>query len=599
MRGLEFLGHKLARRAAWAFAVSLIVVGAHAGTAQPAVTFLPQNWSGADRDAFYTTSQGSRIMPFAWFQALRHADGQPLLADGLARYGYLANTRSPTNPQGLPVGFTLDTRTGQPYLGMTCAACHTRQIEVAGQIYRIDGGPAIVDFEALLRDIRSAVRTVLADADTSPAFGTFAHAVLGSGDTPPARIALRLEVTQWFAGYDAILRGALPAQDWGLARIDAVGMIFNRVAGLDLDIPANIRPADAPVRYPFLWDASRQDKTQWPGFAQNGLDVLAMGRNVGEVLGVFAWFHPTGGLLPAPDGARHVEYLRGSSPDFAGLQKLETTIRSLGSPKWPAGWPVRGDLQARGQQVFNERCAQCHGERDAAVPGTWQTPVRNVGTDPKEWNNLQAMSASGVLAGSRQPPFIGDRLKDPDITKNILANAVVGTVLEDLWQNALPTSKRKADGVWHAVDSDLHRLGPEEVNIQSTDIQSADTDTVLEHLNERLKDLFNHNAEDPEAAYEARVLHGVWAAAPYLHNGSVPTLAELLKPAAKRVRSFKIGAQYDPVAVGLAVDQGPFSSTYVVGDCAGMSGNGNCGHEYGTDLSVDDRSALLEYLKQL
>jgi len=220
-------------------------------------------------------------------------------------------------------------------------------------------------------------------------------------------------------------------------------MIFNRVAGLDLDLPANIRLADAPVRYPFLWDAARQDKTQWPGFAQNGLDVLAMGRNVGEVLGVFAWFHPTGGILPAPDGARHVEYLRGSSPDFVGLQKLETTIRTLGSPKWPEGWPVRRDLQASGQQIFNQRCAECHAERDAVIPGTWQTPVRNIGTDPKEWNNLQAMSASGVLTGSRQPPFIGDRLKDPDTTKNMLANAVVGTVLEDLWENALPSSKRK------------------------------------------------------------------------------------------------------------------------------------------------------------
>ena len=80
---------------------------------------------------------------------------------------------------------------------------------------------------------------------------------------------------------------------------------------------------------------------------------------------------------------------------------------------------------------------------------------------------------------------------------------------------------------------------------------------------------------------------------------SVPSLAELLKPASKRVKSFKIGAKYDPVALGLAADQGPFSSTFEVGDCTGISGNGNCGHEYGTDLSADDQSALLEYLKQL
>ena len=216
MRGLRFWRETLVRSAAWAFAASIIVVGAGEGRAQPTVTYLPQNWLAADRDAFYTTSQGSRIMPLAWFQALNHADGQPLLADGLARYGYLANPRSPTNPQGLPVGFTLDTREGQPYFGMTCAACHTRQIEVGGQLYRIDGGPAIVDFEALLRDIRSAVRNVLTDADTSPAFAAFSQAVLGSGNTPQARTALRLEVTRWFAGYDTILGGGFAPERLGV-----------------------------------------------------------------------------------------------------------------------------------------------------------------------------------------------------------------------------------------------------------------------------------------------------------------------------------------------------------------------------------------------
>ena len=41
------------------------------GTTAAAVTYLEQNWSAAERDAFYTTSQGSHIMPYAWFKALR------------------------------------------------------------------------------------------------------------------------------------------------------------------------------------------------------------------------------------------------------------------------------------------------------------------------------------------------------------------------------------------------------------------------------------------------------------------------------------------------------------------------------------------------
>jgi hypothetical protein len=104
----------------------------------------------------------------------------------------------------------------------------------------------------------------------------------------------------------------------------------------------------------------------------------------------------------------------------------------------------------------------------------------------------------------------------------------------------------------------------------------------------------------PSYAYEARVLEGIWAAAPYLHNGSVPTLAELLKPAAERVSSFKIGPAYDLANVGLASDQTRFGYTLQTTDCSDRnSGNSRCGHEFGTTLSQDEKKALLEYLKTL
>jgi hypothetical protein len=69
-------------------------------------------------------------------------------------------------------------------------------------------------------------------------------------------------------------------------------MIFNRLTGLDLGPPpnyiiaSNIKRADAPVRYPFLWNAPVQDQTQWPGFADNGNDILGLARNLGEVHGI-------------------------------------------------------------------------------------------------------------------------------------------------------------------------------------------------------------------------------------------------------------------------------------------------------------------------
>ena len=52
-------------------------------------------------------------------------------------------------------------------------------------------------------------------------------------------------------------------------------------------------------------------------------------------------------------------------------------------------------------------------------------------------------------------------------------------------------------------------------------------------------------------AYKARPLNGIWTGAPYLHNGSVPNLYELLLPAADRSKTFYLGSwEYDPVTVG-------------------------------------------------
>ena len=95
-------------------------------------------------------------------------------------------------------------------------------------------------------------------------------------------------------------------------------------------------------------------------------------------------------------------------------------------------------------------------------------------------------------------------------------------------------------------------------------------------------------------------MEGIWAAAPYLHNGSVPTLAELLKPAADRVKEFKVGPAYDRDAIGLAIDQPQSNFTLKTTDCSDLnSGNSRCGHEFGATLPADDKKALLEYLKTL
>lgn len=117
-------------------------------------------------------------------------------------------------------------------------------------------------------------------------------------------------------------------------------------------------------------------------------------------------------------------------------------------------------------------------------------------------------------------------------------------------------------------------------------------------------------------AYKARPLNGIWATAPYLHNGSVPTLYDLLLPKRRvsdpiegeyRPDEFMVGSrEFDPAKVGLksiGYDGFLFRTS--------IWGNNNNGHEYASGLTPqpdgtflpaltkEQRLDLLEYLKSL
>ncbi len=94
--------------------------------------------------------------------------------------------------------------------------------------------------------------------------------------------------------------------------------------------------------------------------------------------------------------------------------------------------------------------------------------------------------------------------------------------------------------------------------------------------------------------YLARPLDGIWASAPYLHNGSVRTLHDLLLPANKRPARLWIGnREFDPDVVGFKKKKVKMSFLLNTK----LPGNSKEGHEFGTRLSPYDRSSLIEYMK--
>ncbi len=98
--------------------------------------------------------------------------------------------------------------------------------------------------------------------------------------------------------------------------------------------------------------------------------------------------------------------------------------------------------------------------------------------------------------------------------------------------------------------------------------------------------------------YANHPLDGIWLRAPYLHNGSVPTMRDLLEPPESRPKAFYRGYDvFDQVKLGFVSDVAEADGQVFTRYDTSVQGNANTGHIYGTTLSDDDKRAIVEYLK--
>lgn len=577
----------------------LLLTCALPSTAQQ-TRWLPQNWTPADSQWYYTTPQGSKLILYSWARALERADSQELWADQLERFYFLPN---PQSPEGLPVGIVKD----DDHLGMTCAACHTNQLVYGGTTYQIDGGPADADLYGFLESLAQSVGATSKSA-LDPKFLRFAQRVLGAGNSPAARNKLFQQLSEYNTYFQQFLRNSTPkTAAWGRARTDAFGEIFNRVTAIDLKVPANNRPPDAPVSYPFLWQASWLDKVQWNGIADNRNVVERLARNVGEVLGVFAQIElrkPT--LL-------HPYYV--STAKRLNLIDLEDRLAKLRAPQWQPGFGALDPAKvARGRALYNRPDLQCNVCHELVTPGRYQkvtlTPLSQIGTDPAMTTMVATRKAStGVLKGVRKFLIFGPRMQATELAGTITANAVIGAILSPVEGHGTATPMTADTSAPHDDQDDPERdrlrrsllEGPPTTSPRAA-ADPAPKSSLREELETQLRALGARTharqttAAATEPVYKARPLDGIWATAPYLHNGSVPTLYDLLSAPAQRPVTFWVGTrEFDPVKVG-------FITTEVRGAFrfdTRIPGNRNTGHTWGTTLSESEKMDLIEYLKSL
>ncbi len=580
------------RSIAWAFAPMLLAIsggcgwgestgvvspdrGAKAGEgargADPStsIVYVSQNWTPRRSEEFYFTPQGSQVLPYDWFLKLELAgDETPLRDDGnLVKFGLLLQKKSELNPDALPVGFARDPVKPLAYLGLTCAACHTAQLDYNNVGYRIDGGPSLADVRGFLVAVADSLKATLKEPDK---FDRFAKALAITSESGKEDLKKELAIViERRDGYN--VRNFAEDAPPGNGRVDAFGAILNEVfhAAAKLppgssDLKANTEPANAPVSYPCLWDTPQHDLLQWNGVAKNqGLGAL--GRNVGEVLGVF-------GRLDIPDPPGILGYQ--SSVRIQDLRSLETWITSLWSPRWPeAIKPLDVPKRDRGAKVFAAaKCGECHlpivrDDRERKVVAQMKAVQTD---DTMAVNFLSRRSKTGKLEGALLkylPDSLHPERFGPDAgADDMLSQVVIGTIV----------------GSW----------------------KDAPRDELQEIEYKRRKRAATGAAEiavgTPGPNYKARPLNGVWATAPYLHNGSVPTLYDLLLPAKDRPKAFHVGSrEFDPIKVGLKEAATGF--LYKTRDDKGdpLPGNSNAGHEFAGALGDDDRWALVEYLKSL
>jgi len=568
--------------------------------------WLEQNWDSESRRWYHHVTQGTAtlVVPFEWFMALEQPklslfSAPQLFSDSqyLQRFGFMPSKKDRFNRAGLPVGFAIDLGFVNPInkerynaIGLTCSACHSGQITYKGTAVRYDGGPAMTNLTALIETLGLA----MAYTDYVPfRFNRFAKRVLGENYSSETKAALK----EKFDDVIAALKEEKAEDDKfkeknveeGFARIDALNRIGNEVFGAMYKAENNAA-ITAPVNYPYIWTSS------WFDWVQYDSSIMQpMIRNAGEALGVAA---PVNLVSSGEDKFS-------SSARISHLDKLEKLLSGanprtsekfdgLRAPKWPAEilGKIDEEKRSRGEKLYNDLCKGCH------LPATdskefwdakyWTAPLENgmrflkvhnvpiekIGTDPAQAEVIlnRKVNTEGLGLDAKVCVCQGDSCSEIEVKDDKAASFALslGVVVE------------KTVNHWY------------------------DKNNVTPMERERMNG-YRPNCLQAAPAYKARPLNGIWATAPYLHNGSVPTLYALLSPQTERPAKFTLGnTEFDPVNVGY--ESGELAGAFVLDTT--KPGNRNIGHEFvdydgdlpgiiGRGLSPGERTALVEYLKTL
>lgn len=532
--------------------------------------------------------EGSGFLPLSFFYALEDStSGRPLI-EVLPNYGFVAD---PDDEFGLPIGLSaapvITAPTQDLQVGVSCSACHSGQYTYQGTALNIDGAPNMLRFKALLDSLETSLEATLESpsklyrlvrtlmdkeqqlhASEAFAMPTDALTLLDAASKAPAGSELgnlhqhlvttlheayhsaSQEVQQQVLeqGGEAMPTVDAASHDAGDGAFDSVRTAFATFSkNLEyiqrhlerlrtLQKAFAVETESGPGRadsFGAIWDLLIQQDRLMPLNAPVSIPHLYQ-------FASYTWVHWDGNStdVVGRDLAQAIALGADYDPETQISSVLPHNIIDLETTarkiQSPA-WPVEilGPIDPT-QRDAGELLFGQHCAR--CHSGETLVPVDEVGTDPQRLTNFAAATQDG-----KTYPELLIELGSTVAEASFAAHDVTPEQLAPVLRSDNPT--------WRITNG-----------------------------------------------YQTRRLDGLWASAPYLHNGSVPTLWDLLQPAAERPKTFAVGRELDPVKLGINAAHQPgndwiFDTSQV--------GNSNAGHEYGTELSAEEKWQLVEYLKSM
>lgn len=626
--------------------------------------YLDQNWSAETRDQYHHISQGTRTLPipYQWFVSLPKPssnligmffeEDQRLSGnDYLLRFGFIKGTVSEANPDGLPIGFAMtptQTLSGlnerANAIGFTCAACHTGQFVHDGKQYVVDGGPAMIDSGLLTEALGSALaQTALSSKIPvfDGRFDGFARNVLGERYSDATKEELS---TQLASVLDELAKGGdIINVTEGFTRVDALNRIGNQVFAEDYPHrDENYAPIDAPVNFPHIWTSS------WFSWVQYDGSIMApLVRNAGEALGVAAYLD-----TKSPQDEKRFA----SSIPMRNLYWIESSLKGdafarntkytgLTGPKWPDTIkPLDPMRVTRGEGLYRTHCMSCHlppldsddiwgvdakGKRYVR-PIKWADAAGNERETSESVLHVKIIGHEQIGTDMAQASILINRMVDTSGRGDLPADEQVPGLGLDTHVCGHPPEDPGAEPVPDLVTvpfSDGANV-PFALALGAIVQQTIDAWFDQNYISEEQRIMFETdrpNCLQADAGYRARPLNGVWATAPFLHNGSVPTLMDLLSPVSERPKLVQLGSTlFDAEKVGILQDPSlkmkkgeAYAKNGLFVLDTSIPGNLNTGHEFssawidgkhwskqpkgviGPALDEEERRDIIEYLKTL